>query len=289
VKRFTYARPETLVEALTLLAEHGPAVSLLAGGTDLIVRMRHGHKAPRIVIDLKRIPELHSDIVEVGGRLQIGALTVMTTIINNALVRQQFPALVEAAKVVGSVQIRNRATVVGNICNASPAADTASALLVYEALVYLVSLAGERCVPLGEFFIGPGRTVLKHGEIVRSIGLPLPRERNGSAFGRITRRYGVDLATINLCCRVQYSGHAVFAFGAAAPRPFIARDYSGILGRPDLNAEIRDAILRDMIAHATPISDIRASKEYRDAMLLVASQRALQTAVVRLRATERPD
>src|SRR5215472_6085594 len=155
-------------ELLSLLDQHGPASRMLAGGTDLIVGLRSGRVRPSIVIDLKRIPTLRSDVIETraGGSpcLRVGARTVMTDIIRDQRVRRHFPALVEAAGVVGSVQIRNRATLAGNICNASPAADTAPALLVYDAFANVTGLKGTRRVPLAAFFAGPGRTVLARAE-----------------------------------------------------------------------------------------------------------------------------
>jgi xanthine dehydrogenase iron-sulfur cluster and FAD-binding subunit A len=271
-------------ELLSLLEKHGPAAKLLAGGTDLLVRLRWGHAAPEIVIDLKRVPELRADIAEIAGGLRVGARTVMTDLIGDARVRRHFPALVEAAGVVGSVQIRNRATLAGNICNASPAADTAPALLVYDAVANVRGLGGKRRVPLGEFFTGPGRTVLERGEVIESIDLPVPEGPRGAAFGRVTRRRGVDLATINLCCLVKPSGETRFAYGAVGPRPFLVEDTSGMLADPTTGAAQRDARLRELIAHASPISDLRGGRDYRMAMLLVMSRRTLAVALERLSA-----
>jgi len=180
------------------------------------------------------------------------------------------------------VQIRNRATLAGNICNASPAADTAPALLVYGALVNLAGANGRRQVPVSEFFTGPGRTVMQQGELVESIDLPVPSRPAGAAFGRITRRFGVDLATINLCCRVDASGETRFAYGAVGPRPFLVAETTGILANANAAADAKTAALRSLIAKASPISDVRGGKEYRLAMLDVMSRRALETAMKRL-------
>jgi CO/xanthine dehydrogenase FAD-binding subunit len=286
--RFQYVRPRTLAEAFGVCADHGRNASLLAGGTDLLVRLRLGHIAPAVVVDIKRVRDLSASIVETDSMIRIGAGAVMTDIGAHAGIGRHFPALIESARVVGSVQIRNRATLAGNICNASPAADTAPALLVYEARVNLVSAAGSRQVPLNGFFTGPGRTVLAAGEIVESIDLPLPRVAAGAAFGRITRRYGVDLATINLCCLVTASGETRVAFGAVGPRPFVVEDLTGTLA--DDSSSRRDAVLAEMIAQAAPISDVRADRDYRLAMLDVMSRRALATAIARLGAHGRePD
>ena len=264
-----YLRPQSLGELLALLREHDPRARLLAGGTDLLVRAKKGHDFPDVLIDLKRVAELRADIVEVDGYLRIGARAVMTDIIGDERIREHFPALVEAAMVVGSVQIRNRATLAGNLCNASPAADTAPALLAYSTRLNLTSSIGSRQMPLDEFFTGPGRTSLARGEIVESIDLPLPPERTGGAFARLTRRHGVDLAIVSVCCVIRESGEVRFAFGAVGPRPFVV-------------ASRQDAPLDIVVKHASPISDLRASDEYRAAMLPVLARRALNTAKARL-------
>ncbi len=286
MRSFHYARPETLGEALALMNEYGPAATVLAGGTDLIVRLRTGRALPAIVIDLKRVPALQSGIHQTGTFLRIRANTVMTDLIADECVRSRFPALAEAAHSVGSVQIRNRATLVGNVCNASPAADTAPALLVYGAALNLVSESGPRCLPLKDFFAGPGRTALHRGELVESIDLPLPTGPQAAAFERITRRRGVDLATINLCCLVKASGKTSFAFGAVAPTPLLLQDDTGKLADPHLDSREKETLLRKLVAHASPISDVRAGKDYRAAMLLVVSRRILETAIERLKAEE---
>ena len=281
---FPYARPETVAEALALVDEHGPEAHLLAGGTDLFVGLRSGKLPPWIVIDLKRVPELAPSIDEVDGALRIGATSVMTDVIEDERVQRHFQALAEAATTVGSVAIRNRATLAGNICNASPAADTAPALLVYGAEVDVMSRSGRRRVPLDDFFVGPGETVLEADEIVSALSLPLPEGPVGAAFGRMTRRRGVDLATINLCCRVDPDGVTTFAYGAVGPRPFLVRDEAGVLADRTEEEGVRNAVLGEMMAQATPISDVRASAEYRQAMLDVLSRRALDKAIDRLAA-----
>jgi carbon-monoxide dehydrogenase medium subunit len=283
VRPFRYIRPRTVSEVFDVLAEEGAAAKLLAGGTDLLVRLRLGHVLPAVVVDLKHLSGLSPEIRLTGGVVRIGAAAVMTDVLGDARVRTHFPALVEAASVVGSVQIRNRATLAGNICNASPAADTAPALLAYGARVNLVAATGPRQVPLSGFFTGPGRTVMNAGELVESIDLPVPATETGAAFGRITRRYGVDLATINLCCLVTRSGVTRFAFGAVGPRPFVVEDATGTLASSTSAAGARDAVLAGILAHASPISDVRAGREYRQAMLGVMSRRTLDAALARRR------
>lgn len=278
---FDYARPTSLREALALLRDVPDARPLL-GGTDLLVGLRKGTLRPPLVIDLKRVADLPAGIEQTDSALRISATTVLTDLIADERVRSRFPALVEAALVVGSIQIRNRATLAGNIANASPAADTAPPLLVYGAVVEILGASSRRRVPLTEFFLGPGATVLAPGELVTAVELPLPDEAMGSAFARMTRRRGVDLATVNLCCSVSERGITRFAYGAVGPRPFVVADESGVLADPAHDPEEQEEVLRRLTAHATPISNVRASREYREAMLLVLSRRALALARTRL-------
>lgn len=273
---FQYARPTSLAEAFALLRDE-PRSKLLCGGTDLVVGLRKGRLAPPLVVDIKHVAELQPGISEIGGRLRIGATTVLSKVIADERVRTMFPALVEGGQVVGSIQIRNRATLAGNLCNASPAADTAPPLLVYGALLELVCDGGTREVALTDFFTGPGTTVLAPGELVSAISLPLPQAPKGAAFERMTRRRGVDLATVNLCCLVS-GGETWFAFGAVGPRPFLVRDETGRLADPSLGDGERSEALGRLTSQASPISNVRASREYRAEMLLVLARRALRRA-----------
>jgi CO/xanthine dehydrogenase FAD-binding subunit len=278
---FRYERPERLDRALALLTEV-PDARPLCGGTDLLVGLRKGSVTTPLIIDLKRVPELGGGIEARDGWLRIPASVALTDVIADERIAVGFPALAEAAQVVGSIQIRNRATLAGNICNASPAADTVPPMLVYGAVVTLVGPAGTRRIPLDGFFLGPGRTVLGPAELVSAVELPLPNGSRGSAFGRMTRRRGVDLATVNLSCSVSSDGVTRFAFGAVGPRAFLVSDASGRLADLATDPVGRDEILNGMLAQATPISNVRASREYRLAMLGVLSRRALDAALARL-------
>jgi carbon-monoxide dehydrogenase medium subunit len=281
---FEYARPATLSDVFDLFDDHGPEASVLAGGTDLIVALRNRTLKPKVVVDLKRVAELRSGIGETSGSLTVNANTVLADLNDHPRIQALFPALVEAAAVVGSIQIRNRATLTGNICHASPAADTAPAMLVYGAVVNVASAGGTRRVSLNEFFVGPGKTVLQQGELATSIELPIAAERRGATFARVTRRRGVDLATISLCCLVEASGRTQFAFGAVGPKPFLVSDDTGLLADPAASEAAKDEVLRQLLTQASPISDIRGSREYREAMLLVMSRRALRSSIERLQA-----
>jgi carbon-monoxide dehydrogenase medium subunit len=280
---FAYERPETLAEAVALLQAHGPSARLLAGGTDLIIRLRDGSARPSVVIDVKRIAELDAAIREDDGRLVIGARTVMTDIAADARVQRHFLALAEAASVVGSVQIRNRATLAGNICNASPAADTLPSLLVYDATVVAAGPDGVRRIAVDDFFVKSGVTTLAPGEIVTAIDLPLPAGPLGASHQRRTRRRGHDLASVTLSVAIDGLGTTRLAYGSVGPRPLLYVDDSGVLADPAASAEARAEVFERAFAGASPSArSMRASPEYRLAMLRVLGGRAVRTAIDRL-------
>ena len=281
MQAFGYERPQTLDRAVALLDSYGPDARPLAGGTDLIIGMRQRALLPKVVVDLKAVPELRPDIRLADGQLSVSADTVMSDLAADNRIRAQFPALAEAAAVVGAVQIRNRATLAGNICNASPAADTAPALLAYDALVVAFGPGGTRRIPIEAFFTGPGQTTLARGELVIAIELPVPARPAGSAFGRLTRRRGADLATVSACVSVDGSGVTRLGLGAVGPRPLLATDDTGVLADPGADRDEQAGALARLVLTASPISDVRASREYRLSMLGVLSQRVLRTALAR--------
>jgi len=280
---FKYCRPNTVSEAVALLAEHGEGARILAGGTDLVIALRTEEIRPTALIDLKRIPELSPGIRSNDGDLWISATAVMTDIEHDETVLRHFPALAEAAATVGSVQIRNRATMVGNICNASPAADTAPPLLVYDASAVAVGSGGTRRVPLDDFFVRSRQTTLQPGELVTGLEVPFPQRRVGAAYTRMTRRRGTDLASITLCCAVDEDGVTRLSYGSVGPRPVLVVDETGVLADPSAPDEAKEPVLAEMLAGASPSPrSMRAGPEYRLAMLPVLGKRALQTAIERL-------
>jgi carbon-monoxide dehydrogenase medium subunit len=278
MKSFEYLRPGTLTEALAMLGRFGTGAKPLIGGTDLMVRIQKGQADPTAVIDLKRVEDISSSIEVGAGMITVGARVVLADLVRNEHIQKHLPALVEAASTVGSIQIRNRATLVGNICNASPAADTVPALMIYGAAVTVVGSDGRRKVPLEEFFLEPGKTICEPSDLVVAVQIPIPLKPFGPAFGRLTRRKGVDLATINMACGIDAKGITTFVFGAVGPTPITARDESGDLARADLPESKRDEILKSLIDHTSPISDVRSGKEYRQAMLLTIGRRVLYQA-----------
>jgi carbon-monoxide dehydrogenase medium subunit len=279
MRAFRYERPETLSEAIALLAAGPDRARPLAGGTDLIIRLRDGTLRPDGVVDLKRVRDLDDGIHEGDGRLVIGARAVMTDIAGDERIHRQFRALADAALVVGAVQIRNRATLAGNICNASPAADTAPALLVYGAEVIAQGEAGERRIPIDEFFVRSGVTTLSPGELVTAIELPLPPTPHASVHARRTRRRGHDLASVTLAALVLPDGETRVAYGSVGPRPYLAIDRTGALADPAASDADRLAVLDVLFekAHPSPTS-LRAGPDYRIAMLRVLGLRALASA-----------
>ncbi len=283
MRTFAYERPGTVDEAVMLLDAHGPEARILAGGTDLIIRLRDGSLQPSLVVDIKRIPELQRGIDVRDDVVSISAGTVMSDVAADPDMRSHFPALVEAAEVVGSVQIRNRATLAGNVCNASPAADTAPPLLVYGAVLVIAGPTGQRRLGLDDFFVSSGRTTLVRGELVTAIELPVPSRAMGATHVRRTRRRGHDLASVTLCCAVDDARVTRIAYGSVGPRPYLVVDDSGLLADPAASEAERAVTLEHLLAAANPSPrSMRASPEYRLAMLHLLARRALRTATARL-------
>jgi carbon-monoxide dehydrogenase medium subunit len=283
MRPFIYERPASLAELVAILSAD-PAAVPLAGGTDLIIGLRDRSVEPTRVVDIKRVAELDDRIQLSADLLTIGALTVMEDIANDGSIRRDFTALAEAAAYVGSVQIRNRATLPGNICNASPAADTVPALLVYGATVVCAGPGGERRVPTDQFLVGPGVTALGRGEVVTAVELPLPAVRRGSVHLRRTRRRGHDLASVTLAVAVDERGRTALAYGSVGPRPLLVSDETGELADRSTSPARRDEMLAPMLAAARPSpTSMRASPAYRLAMLRVLALRGIEEASRRLR------
>lgn len=280
---FEYERPTSLAGALALLSEHGGDARLLAGGTDLIIRLRDGTVRPRVVIDVKGIAELDGEIREADGSLRIGAMTVMTDIAADERIRRDHQALAEAAAVVGAVQIRNRATLAGNICNASPAADTVPALLVDDARVVVAGPTGSRHIPIDEFLVRSGVTTLAPDELVTAIELSRPVTPRGTVHLRRTRRRGHDLASVTLACAVTPDGVTRIAYGSLGPRPLLVVDASGLLADPAAGDDAKRERLAALFVDASPSpTSMRSGPEYRLAMLRVLGLRAVHAAIERL-------
>jgi aerobic carbon-monoxide dehydrogenase medium subunit len=287
VKEFEYLEPKSMQQALEWLNTYRARARILAGGTDMYLRLRKGVFLPDYVIDLKRVPDLDYITATREGGVQIGPTALQESVARSVLVGQMYPALAEAAGWVGSVQTRNRATLVGNLCNASPAADTAPALLSYGAQVKIASINGERRVPLEEFFAGPGKTVLQDNELVAEVVLPAPAPHTGAAFFRRTRT-AMDIAVVcGAAMLILANGtcqNARIALGAVGPTPMRAlRAESALRGQPLTEPLIEEAG-RIAAEEARPIDDVRSSAEYRREMVSVLTRRGLKQALERARA-----
>ncbi|MFN8459655.1 MAG: xanthine dehydrogenase family protein subunit M [Anaerolineae bacterium] len=286
---FAYLRPATLAEALTLLAATEQAIPL-ASGTDVLMKLRYERIHPQALIDLSGLAELRG-IRSIEGGLWLGPLTTMSEVAQAALIREQWAALAEGAQAVGSLQIRNLATVGGNVCNASPAADTIPALLVAQAQAELTGPTGQRTLPLVQFFTGPGQTALQPGELLTGLFLPSLGPYFGSTYLRHCIRRQLDLAAVGVAAALTLNeaGHIVtacIALGAVAPTPLRAYEAeqcviaSGILNEKTLHDAAQLAI-----GATRPISDLRATADYRRHMVGVLTRRALQGAYRRAQMT----
>jgi carbon-monoxide dehydrogenase medium subunit len=285
MRAFDYERPAHVDDVVALLERHGPGARLLAGGTDLIIRIRDGTIEPNVVVDLKGAAELDGALREVDGGLRIDAAAVMTDILADERIRRGHLALAEAAAVVGSMQIRNRATLAGNVCNASPAADTAPALLVDDARVVATGPGGMRTFPLDSFFVRSGVTTLAGDELVTAIELPRPARPRGTVHLRRTRRRGHDLASVTLACAVDSDGVTRLAYGSVGPRPVLVTDDTGVLADPSATDDARRERLAALFVDASPSpTSTRAGADYRLAMLHLLGLRAVRIAVERLTA-----
>jgi carbon-monoxide dehydrogenase medium subunit len=280
-----YLAPQTLAEALETIGKQSQGVHLIAGGTDLVPQMRSRSVEPALLIDLRLLGlegiEMNEDDIRIGAR------TTHTDILESDLLAEHCPALVESAADIAGPPIRNRGTVGGNLVNASPAADLAPPLLVYDAQAVLASARRERLVPLDEFFISPGETVLAKDEILTEIRLPAAVPKTSSKFIKLGKRKAMAIAVVSVAARLTLDesgsiSNARIALGSVAPIPMRALkaefDLEGQSPSIDLFAEAG----RIASSESSPISDIRASGEYRKKMVAVLTRRALVAAWERL-------
>lgn len=276
--KFDYLRPRTTEELAAALAEHGADAKLFAGGTDLIVLMRDKLVRPKYVIDIKGIEELRELSWNERRGLTIGAAVTLNELIASEVVRGRFGALWKAAGTLADPTIRNRATLVGNICNASPAADTAPALLVLDAEVEVVSVKGERVIPIQEFFRGVKLTALERGEFVRAVRVPNPPEGAKGDYLKWGRTRGEDLAVVGVAGLAVNSGKKLvrIALSSVAPTPLLVPEVEGIFEGGGSVEEQMDKAASVVVEKISPISDVRASKEYRLHMAGVLTKQILK-------------
>jgi carbon-monoxide dehydrogenase medium subunit len=276
---FDYRRPTTLEEATRILADHPGSARLLAGGTDLVAWLRDDMIAPDLVIDLKAIPGL-DEIRRNDGSLHLGSLVTFTDLMESALVADLVPVLVEMAETVASPGIRNRATLVGNICSAVPSCDAGPVLLALDTVVHVAGPAGERTIPIDEWFVGPRQTALGADEVVSHLTIRL--EPHGGCYVKLMRYAGEDLAQAAVGIAALPDHDYRIAFGAVAPTPQRARHIEDVLrGRVLDEAAIAEAVAL-VRSEINPITDMRATAEYRAHVSEVMLARGLPAAAARL-------
>jgi carbon-monoxide dehydrogenase medium subunit len=283
VATFRYAAPTKLEDAFSLLCGVACDVAPLAGGTDLINNIRTGVQSPKLVILLRKIRELSGAIQEKQEGVLIGALATLSEIAQHACLRRKFPAITESANLIGSKQIRNRATMVGNICNASPAADTVPALLLYDATISIVGSNGRRSVPVASFVRSPNQTSLTAGEIVESIFVPYSAAPSSSCYVRFSRREGADLAIVGVAAFASVTNEIRLALSSVGPTAFRAYEAENILRQGVEDPAIWERGLAAAVNAASPISDLRASREYRLALIKALTAEAVQCSLSRIR------
>ena len=285
---FDYVRPTTPDEVVRLLQNDGDAARLLMGGTDLLVRMRDGVISPRVVVDVKHLPGMGEVTYDVGTGLTVGAAVPMNRLAGHPAVQAHYPLLAESANSVASYQVRNRATLGGNLSNASPAADTAPAVLLFQAFIVLYGPHGERQVPATAFFLGPGRTAMQAGEFMTSIRFPPPPSGAAGRYLKLGRNRAGDLAIVGVAV-LGFPDHAApsgyrFRIGLAsvAPVPLRVEEAEALLADSPPGEETFSAASVTAAAAASPIDDVRASAAYRRAMVRNLTLRALRDVWARL-------
>ena len=284
-----YEAPKTLEAAVALLSGANGSARLLAGGTDLLVQMRTGRIEPELVIDLKAIPELIGITAENGG-FRFGAATPCMALVEHDAFTAACPGVTDGVKLIGSIQVKGRASVGGNLCNASPAADSVPALIAASAIATIVGPKGRRDAPVEEIAIGPGKTSLAKGEIVASFFLPKRAPHSGDAYLRFTPRTEMDIAVVSAGVSITLDAKGVcnqarVSLGAVAERALIVPAAAEALMGTKVDAAALQRLADAASAACRPIDDKRGTKEYRIKVAGVLARRAAEIALDRARRT----
>ena len=283
IPEINYFRASTLEEALELISKL-ESVKVLAGGSDLLIDLKIRRYEVKNVVDISGVKEL-SYIEDRGDHVAIGAATKLRALERSDLIKELFPALHEAVESMAGVQIRNMGTIGGNLCNASPAADTAPPLLVFEAEVVIAGPNGRRVVPITQFFTGPGKTVMARNELLVEVRVPKPVKPTGSAFIKIAR-VAMDLAKVNIAVALRMNGNVVedvkVALGSVAPTPMRAYRTEEFLKGKELTEDVMWEAAKIVRTEVKPITDIRSTAEYRREVSGVILVDALKKAMERL-------
>ena len=284
--RFEYLEPTRIQEAVAILSRYGNEAKVLAGGTDLLPQLKERTLKPRFVVNIKRLGFEKIAVIP-GNGVRIGALTTLHAIEVSPFLKERYSALAEAAHLLGSPQVRNLATLGGNLCNAAPSAETASPLLSLSASARVVGPQGERVLPLDSFFTGPGATVLKEDDLLTEIILPGSPPRMKSVYLKHCPRGSMDIAVVGVAATLVLSSEGgriercLIGLGAVAPTPIRAKGTEELLqGRKPTEHLVKEAAEK-AAAESDPISNIRGTADYRRQMVKVLTTRALLTALER--------
>jgi CO/xanthine dehydrogenase FAD-binding subunit len=289
MKDIDYFAPKNIAETVTVLQEKGDRARILAGGTDIIVQLREHRKDCDVLVDIKHVPELNELSFDAKKGLTFGAAVPCYRIYEHKEIARTYPGLMDAVSLVGGIQIQSRASVGGNLCNASPAADTIPSLIAQEAMCTIAGPGGRREVPVEKFCTGPGKTVLAKGEFLVSLQLPIPRPRSGAAYLRFIPRNEMDIAVVGAGVALvldEKKGrctHARIALAAVAPVPLLVPEAGAALVDGALNADLIQKAATLAQGAARPISDMRGDADYRRHLVGVLVKRALQQALERAR------
>ncbi|HKV55920.1 MAG TPA: xanthine dehydrogenase family protein subunit M [Candidatus Binataceae bacterium] len=287
-----YEAPKTIDEAVKLLAAHGEKARPLCGGTDLLIQLRAGVRRPEFVVDIKEIREMRRIEFSLQHGLRLGAAVPCIEIHENADMRKYYPGLTEAAHLIGSLQIQSRASVGGNLCNGSPAADTTPALIALGAKGRVIGPKGERLVAVEDFCTAPGRTVLDPGELLVEFQIPVPARNSSDAYLRFIPRNEMDIAVVGVGAAVTLEPSedrislARVALGAVGPTPIFAREASQALTGKHADNETIERAAQLAITASSPIDDMRGTAEFRRHVVGVLTRRAVAKAIERARAAQ---
>ena len=310
MKKFDYLKPTTLDEALSLLNQYGKKAALIAGGTDVIVMVKQKKMSPDVLISLQGVPGL--DQIQFDGILKIGPMVTHRAIEKSELIRKNFSALTDAVDYLGSIQIRNVATIGGNICTAAPSADTAVPLLALGAQLKMKGAKSERTIPIDQFFTAPGETVLTQGEILTGIEIPKPLPNTGSAYWKHQRRQALDLPILGVSVLLSLNKATVtcsdllcttspistvlhtleedeleckeirIALGVAAPTPIREKKAESLLRGKRISDELLEAVALTAAEEAQPRDSIRGEAWYRRDMIKVLVKRMAMKCIERV-------
>ena len=287
--KFEFLSPKSIKEAISILAKYGPEAKLIAGGTDLLSEMRWGEWSPQYVIALSQIPGLDEIQFDKTTGLRMGAACTIGEIERSKVIGAHYPLLAQAASVLGSTEIRNRATLGGNLCTAAPSADMPPSLLVLNAKAVIATQEGEKTVALEDFFTGPKKTILNHDEMLVRLEIPPVEPTSAGEYIKFGRRNAMEIAMIGVAALITLKGRnntckeAKLALATAAPTPIRSKEAEKVLTGKKLTREIIDLAADTASKEASPRTSWRTTEEYRRDLIRALTRRALQKALDKLK------